>query len=65
MSEIIEITKCYNPNQDISMCRECQRIGESKTNEYEAFNIQKSIILGYQCNGYVSKREVGNLFEKL
>jgi len=64
MSESIELMKCYSPNNNIPMCRECQRNGESKDNEYEAFDLRKVIMHGWQCNGYVSKRESGSLFDE-
>ena len=64
MSEITEIMKCHNPNSKLPMCRECQRNGESKDNEYEAFNLRKLTMHGWQCDGYVSKRESGSLFDE-
>ncbi|MFA5669882.1 MAG: hypothetical protein WCX83_00350 [Candidatus Cloacimonas sp.] len=58
-----ELTKCANPNAELPMCRECQRSGESKDNEYEAFNLNRPVV-GWQCDGYVSKREAGSLFDE-
>lgn len=60
-----ELMKCSNPNSDLPMCRECQRSGESKDNEYEAFDLNKTLMNGYRCDGYVSKRETESLFSDM
>ena len=60
--ETIDIMKCNNPNSNIPMCMECQRNGISKDNEYESYNLNKPIMHGWQCDGYVSKRETKSLF---
>lgn len=59
-----ELMKCSNPNSDLPMCRECQRSGEAKNNEYEAFDLNKTLMNGYRCDGYVSKRETESLFDE-
>lgn len=64
MSETVEVMKCANPNQNLPMCRECQRIGESKDNEYESFYLRDTRMNGMQCDGYISKRESGSLFDE-
>ena len=49
----IEIVKCANPNINAPICRECQRAKPSKDNEYEAFGLNKTLMNGYKCDGYV------------
>lgn len=62
MSETVELMKCSSQNENVPMCRECMRHGESKDNEYESFDLKKTTMHGYQCQGYVSKRETETLF---
>jgi len=62
MSESAEIIKCYKPNNELPLCRQCQRKGESKTNEYETFNIRETRSSGWVCDGYISYREKETLF---
>ncbi len=64
MSEAHEIMKCQNPNSNIEICRNCQRNSESKDNEYEQYSLNKTLMNGYQCDGYVSKRETRGLFDE-
>ena len=59
-----EIMKCFNPNKELPMCRECKRGVVLKDNEYESFDLKKTLMYGWQCNGYVSKRESGSLFDE-
>jgi len=59
-----ETMKCYNPNKELAMCRECKRGVVSKNNEYESFNLHKTLMNGWKCDGYVSKRESGSLFDE-
>jgi hypothetical protein len=62
MSNEMELVKCYNPNGELPMCRQCQRNGQSKDNEYETFNLTKTLMNGWRCDGYVSKMETKSLF---
>ena len=57
-----EIMKCHKPNNDLPMCRECKRSTKSNTNEYESYNLRETRMNGMQCDGYVSKKESGGLF---
>jgi len=62
MNQRTEIVKCHNPNEEVPICRECMRRGESKDNEYETFPLRESRMSGWLCDGYVSKRETETLF---
>lgn len=64
MSETVEIMKCYNPNSEVPMCRECKRNSKSKDNEYESFDIRETRLNGWKCNGYISVRQVKGLFDE-
>ena len=57
-----EIMKCHNPNTEVPMCRECVRATPSKDNEYETFPLNDTQNNGWQCDGYVSKRQEETLF---
>lgn len=59
-----EITKCYNPNDEATICRECQRNGLSDNCEYETFDLVETRSSGYKCDGYVSKKETKGLFDE-
>jgi hypothetical protein len=52
VSEKIETMKCYNPNNELPMCRECTRNSTSSSNEYEYFNLIKTLMNGWQCDGF-------------
>lgn len=62
MSETVEIMKCSNPNEKLPICMACQRNGRAE--EYESFNLEKTLMNGWQCDGYVSKREIKGLFDE-
>ena len=64
MSEPVELMKCHNPNMNTPMCRECKRGIKSKDNEYETFDLKNTRMNGVQCDGYVSKKESGSLFDE-
>lgn len=53
MSENIEIMKCYNPNPSLPICRECQRNGLSESSEYETFDLNKTLMNGWKCDGFL------------
>ena len=53
----VEIVKCYNPNIEVPMCRECMRKGQSKDNNYEAFALKKTLMNGWKCDGYLNKND--------
>lgn len=57
-----EITKCHKPNNELTICRECQRNSEAENNEYETFNLVETRSSGWKCDGYVSKKETKGLF---
>jgi len=59
----VEITKCFSPDTRVPMCRQCKRSEAQKQGEeFETFDLKKTQNCGYQCSGYVSKRQEKALF---
>jgi hypothetical protein len=64
MGQQTEPIKCYKPDQELTICRECKRNGEANNNEYETFELREIRSSGFVCNGYISVRENGSLFDE-
>lgn len=55
--EQVEIMKCYNPNNELPICRECLRNKKSENNEYEMYDLKKTLMHGWKCNGFENEKE--------
>jgi len=60
-----EITKCFIPNMQVPMCRQCKRSEPQKQGEeFETFALKNTQNNGIQCDGYVSKKQEKGLFDE-
>ena len=49
----LEIVKCATQNKSNPLCKNCKRSGLSEDNEYEEFNLTKTLMNGWKCDGYI------------
>lgn len=61
MSEIIEQSNCSTPNENCKLCWTCQRNKPTKKDNQAEFAPKKTLMNGWECDGYVSENQ-GNLF---